>query len=134
MLAAAVTAITTPTAAPIGNKTCATSRRLVGRRSRTYRVIEARKRRSRRASLLAVSAVGSLSALAVFSIDLAAAALLGRSAAPIVWKLVSPLPCVAATLLTFGFLPAPIGGYARPASISIGSIAYWAAIAASAER
>jgi hypothetical protein len=90
--------------------------------------------RSPSASLLAVSAVGSLSALAVFSIDLAAAALLGRSAAPIVWKLVSPLPCVAATLLTFGFLPAPIGGYARPASISIGSIAYWAAIAASAER
>jgi hypothetical protein len=86
------------------------------------------------ASLLAVSAVGSLSALAVFSIDLAAAGLLGRSAAPILWTLVTPFPCVVATLLTFGFLPAPIGGYARPASISIGLMMHWAVTAATAER
>jgi hypothetical protein len=36
--------------------------------------------------------------------------------------------------LTFGFLPAPIGGYARPASISIGLMMHWAVTAASAER
>ena len=30
------------------------------------------------------------------------------------------LSCVLATLLTFGALPAPIGGYTRPASMSIG--------------
>jgi hypothetical protein len=85
-------------------------------------------------SLLAVGAVGSLSALAIFSIDQAAAGLLGRSAAPILSTLVTPFPFVAATLLTFGFLPAPIGGYARPASISIGLMTYWAIAAASAKR
>jgi hypothetical protein len=84
-------------------------------------------------SLLAVGAVGSLSALAIFSIDQAAAGLLGRSAAPILSTLVTPFPFVAATLLTFGFLPAPIGGYARPASISIGLMTYWAIAAASAK-
>ena len=36
-------------------------------------------------------------------------------------------PCVLATLLTFGALPAPIGGYARPASMSIGLAVSFAA-------
>jgi hypothetical protein len=39
---------------------------------------------------------------------------------------------VVATLLTFGALPAPIGGYARPASMSIGLAASFAAAAAAA--
>lgn len=83
---------------------------------------------------LAVSATGALGALAVFSSSLVVAAVRGRSTAPTVWAVVTPLPCVLATLLTFGSLPAPVGGYARPASMSIGLMVYFAVTAASAER
>ena len=38
----------------------------------------------------------------------------------------TPFPCVLATLATFGMLPAPIGGYLRPASMSIGLAVYFA--------
>ena len=76
--------------------------------------------------LLAVSAAGSLGALAVFSASLTVAGLRRRSSAP-TWTLAAtPLPCVLATLLTFGALPAPLGGYARPASISVGLTTYFA--------
>jgi hypothetical protein len=85
-------------------------------------------------SLLAVSAIGSLGALAVFSANLTVAALLRRSTAPIIWSTVTPFPCVLATLLTFGTLPTPVGGYARPASISIGLMVYFAIAAGSAEH
>ena len=44
------------------------------------------------------------------------------------------LACLLATLLTFGKLPAPVGGYARPASISIGLMVFFVLVAASAER
>jgi hypothetical protein len=84
--------------------------------------------------LLAISAATSLSALAVFSASLTVAALRHRNSAPAWWSAVTPLPCVMATLLTFGVLPAPVGGYARPASISIGLMTYWAITAASGER
>jgi hypothetical protein len=36
------------------------------------------------------------------------------------------------TLLSFGALPAPVGGYARPASMSIGLMAYFLSAAATA--
>jgi len=85
-------------------------------------------------SLLAVSAIASLGALAVFSANQTVAALLRRSTAPILWSAVTPFPCVLATLLTFGTLPAPVGGYARPASISIGLLVYFAVATASAEH
>jgi len=84
--------------------------------------------------LLAISAAASLSALAVFSASLTVAALRRRNSAPAWWSAVTPLPCVMATLLTFGVLPAPVGGYARPASISIGLMTYWAITAASDQR
>lgn len=84
-------------------------------------------------ALLAGSAVGALSALAVFSSTLLLAEVRGGSTAPTVWAIVTPLPCVLATLLTFGSLPAPIGGYARPASMSIGLLVYFAVTAATAE-
>ena len=84
--------------------------------------------------LLAVSAAASLSALAVFSASLTVAALRRRSSAPAGWSAVTPFPCVMATLLSFGVLPAPIGGYARPASISIGLMTYFAITAASGQR
>ena len=83
---------------------------------------------------LAVSAVGALSALAAFSGSLTVAALRRESTAPASWAVVTPFPCVMSTLLTFGALPAPIGGYARPASMSIGLMVYFAVAAASAER
>ena len=83
--------------------------------------------------LLAVSAAASLSALAVFSASLAVPAVRGRSSAPASWPAATPFPCVVATLLTFGALPAPIGGYARPASISIGLMTYFAITAASGQ-
>lgn len=75
--------------------------------------------------LLAASAAGALASLAGFSVSLAAAAVRGRSDAPTAWAVVTPLPCVLSTLLTFGALPAPVGGYARPASMSIGLMAYF---------
>ena len=83
--------------------------------------------------LLGVSAAGSLGSLAVFSVNQMVAALRGRSDAPLASSIVTPLPCVAATLGTFGALPAPIGGYARPASISTGLLVYFA-VAATAEQ
>jgi hypothetical protein len=80
--------------------------------------------------LLAVSAAGSLGALALFSASLTVAGLRRHGSAP-AWTLaVTPLPCVLATLLTFGALPAPLGGYARPASISVGLMTYFALTAA----
>ncbi len=84
-------------------------------------------------TLLAASAVGALSALAAFSASLTIEAL-RRNPAPTVWALVTPLPCVMSTLLTFGFLPAPVAGYVRPASMSIGLIIYFAVTAASDGR
>ena len=83
--------------------------------------------------LLGVGAVGSLGSLAVFSVNQVVAALRGRSDVPIVSSVVTPLPPVLATLATFGSLPAPIGGYARPASISTGLLIYFA-VAATAEQ
>ena len=71
-------------------------------------------------TLLAVSAVGALGALAVFSGAVVGAAVRHPDSVPTAWAVATPFPCVLATLLTFGALPAPIGGYARPASISIG--------------
>ena len=84
--------------------------------------------------LLGVSAAGSLGSLAVFSVNQVVAALRGRSDAPLVSSIVTPLPCVAATLGTFGALPAPIGGYARPASISTGLLVYFAVAAIAEQR
>jgi hypothetical protein len=84
--------------------------------------------------LLGVSAVGSLIALAAFSTSLTVE-LLRRGSTASTWRLViTPFPCVLATLLTFGQLPTPVGGYARPASINIGLIAYFAASASFSER
>jgi hypothetical protein len=80
--------------------------------------------------LLGLSAVGSLGALALFSGALTTARLRRRLDAPLTWSAVTPFPCVLTTLLTFGALPSPVGGYARPASISIGLAAYFAVAAA----
>jgi hypothetical protein len=82
--------------------------------------------------LLGVSAAASLGALAAFSASLAVAALRHPGTAPAWWSTMTPFPYVMATLLTFGALPAPVGGYARPASISIGLMAYFAVAAARA--
>ncbi len=84
-------------------------------------------------TLLAASAVGALGALAAFSGSLTIEAL-RRSGPPTVWALVTPFPCVMSTLLTFGVLPAPVAGYARPASMSIGLMVYFAVTAMSGER
>ena len=84
--------------------------------------------------LLGVGAVGSLGSLAVFSVNQVVAALRGRSDVPIASSVVTPLPPVLATLATFGTLPAPIGGYARPASISTGLLVYFAVSAAAEQR
>ena len=84
--------------------------------------------------LLGVSAAGSLGSLAAFSVNQMVAALRGRSDAPLVSSIVTPLPCVAATLGTFGALPTPIGGYARPASISTGLLVYFAVAAIAEQR
>lgn len=84
--------------------------------------------------LLAVSAAASLAALASFSASLTAAGLRRRTSAPAWQSTVTPFPCVMATLLTFGALPAPVGGYLRPASISMGLMAYFAVTAASSQR
>ncbi len=85
-------------------------------------------------SLLAVCALASLGALAVFSVALSAATLNDRKTAASLSPAVQPFACVLATLLTFGKLPAPVGGYARPASISIGLMVFFVLVAASAER
>lgn len=85
-------------------------------------------------AVLATSATGALAALALFSGSQTATALGSQSVAPSSGKIVTPLPCVVLTLLTFGFLPAPVGGWARPASISIGLIAYFAVNAAPVQR
>lgn len=85
-------------------------------------------------TVLAVSAVGALGALAVFSGSLTMDALRRRDPAPTLWAVVTPFPCVLSTLLTFGFLPAPVAGYVRPASMSIGLMVYFAVTAASGDR
>jgi hypothetical protein len=84
--------------------------------------------------LLGVGAVGSLGSLAVFSVNQVVAAVRGRSSVPIASSMVTPLPPVLATLATFGTLPAPIGGYARPASISTGLLIYFAVAAIAGQR
>ena len=84
--------------------------------------------------LLAVSATGALTALTIFSGSQTVAALRRQSAAPTSTMAVTPLLCVVSTLLTFGALPAPVGGWARPASMSVGLAVYFAVIAASADR
>ena len=71
-------------------------------------------------TLLAVSAITALGALAVFSGAMIGSAVRHPDSTPTVRAVVTPFPCVLATLLIFGKLPAPIGGYARPASMSIG--------------
>jgi hypothetical protein len=81
-------------------------------------------------TLLAVSAFGALGTLAVFSGAVIAAAVRGPNSASRGWALATPFPCVLATLSTFGALPAPIGGYARPASISIGLAVHFGVAAA----
>ncbi len=93
-------------------------------------------RRSPRSAtpLLAASTAATLIALAAYSASLTVAVLRRRDSAPVWWSVVTPFPCVMATLLTFGRLPAPVGGYARPASISIGLMTYFAITAASGRR
>lgn len=84
-------------------------------------------------TLLAVSAAGALAALAVFSGCLAGAAL-RRGPTPRWWAAVTPFAGVVSTLSTFGRLPFPVGGYARPASMSIGLLIFFAVVAATAGR
>ena len=69
--------------------------------------------------LLAISAAATLGSLAVLSLVLTEAA---RRTGPGWWweALRTPFPWVAAALATFGRLPAPVGGWLRPASISSG--------------
>ncbi len=81
--------------------------------------------------LLSVSAAGSLLSLATVSAGLTVAAACGRRPAPTDRSWVGlifaePFPPVLVALLTFGHLPGPLGGYARPASISLGLLAYQA--------
>ncbi|MET1004285.1 MAG: DUF6796 family protein [Propionibacteriaceae bacterium] len=83
--------------------------------------------------LLAASAAATLAALAAFSGGLTVEAFRRTSAASR-WTAVTPFPCVLATLLTFGALPAPVAGYLRPASMSIGLLAYFGVAAASVDR
>jgi hypothetical protein len=92
-------------------------------------------RRSPRSAttLLAVSAVGALGALAVFSGSVTIAALRCRDGAATLWVVVTPFPCVLSSLLTFGVLPAPVAGFLRPASMSIGLVVYFAVTAALGE-
>lgn len=75
--------------------------------------------------LLAVSAAGSLLSLATVSAGLTVAAARGRRPVPTRWSWLGPFPPVLVNLLTFGHLPGPFGGYARPASISLGLLAYF---------
>ena len=90
-------------------------------------------RRSPRSAtpLLAVSTAATLGALAACSAGLAVGELRDRDGASAWRSLLTPLPPVIATLLSFGALPAPVGGYARPASISAGLATYFALTAAS---
>ena len=71
-------------------------------------------------TMLAASALGALGALAAFSGAVVGSAVHHPDSAPTAQVVATPFPCVLITLLTFGALPAPIGGYARPASMSIG--------------
>jgi hypothetical protein len=73
---------------------------------------------------LGVSATATLSALAVFSADMNVRGLCSPAAGPAWAAFVTPFPFVLFTLLTFGALPAPLGGYLRPASISTGLLLY----------
>jgi hypothetical protein len=82
--------------------------------------------------LLAASALGALGALAVFSCCLNAAAWRRRGEEPLWWTLVTPFSSVMSTLLTFGLLPAPVGGYLRPASMSLGLLLFFAVVVAAA--
>jgi hypothetical protein len=93
-------------------------------------------RRSPRSAtpLLAISTAATLGALAAYSASLTVAALRRRGSAAAWQSVVTPLPSVMVTLLSFGALPAPVGGYARPASISIGLMTYFALTAASGQR
>ena len=80
--------------------------------------------------LLGASAVVCLGALAVISSCATVAALSGRSSSPAISSAGSAFPSVVATLLTFGLLPYPVGGYARPASISTGLLLHFCVAAA----
>lgn len=84
--------------------------------------------------MLGVSAVALLAALALFSASQTIRVLGHGSTAPTVRSLITPVPCVLAPLLTFGALPAPIGGYLRPASMSTGLAVYFAITAVTAEN
>ena len=84
--------------------------------------------------LLALSTAASLGSLAVHSASLTVSALRRRQPGPAWRSAVTPFPSVLAALLTFGALPAPVGGYARPASISIGLMTYFAVAATSGQR
>lgn len=75
--------------------------------------------------LLTVSAAGSLLSLAAISAGLGVAAARGRRPVPPRAAWAGPFAPVLLTLLTFGHLPAPVGGLARPASISLGLFAYF---------
>jgi hypothetical protein len=83
--------------------------------------------------LLAVSTAASLGSLAAFSASLTVSALRRRRPGPAWRSVVTPFPPVLAALLTFGVLPAPVGGYARPASISLGLMTYFAVAATSGQ-
>ncbi|MBX9245973.1 hypothetical protein ICW40_14285 [Actinotalea ferrariae] len=84
--------------------------------------------------LLAISTAATLGALAAYSASLTVAELRRGESASGWQSVVTPLPPVMVTLLNFGALPAPVGGYARPASISIGLGTYFAITAASSQR
>ena len=93
-------------------------------------------RRSPRSAtpLLGISTVATFGALAAYSACLMVAAVRRRDSTVAWQSVVTPLPSVMATLLTFGALPAPVGGYARPASVNIGMLTYFAITAASGPR
>ena len=87
-------------------------------------------------TVLAASALGALGALAVFSGAVVGAAARDPDTTPTVRAVratATPFPWVVATLLTFGALPTPVGGYARPASMSIGLAASFALAVAAAD-
>jgi hypothetical protein len=78
-------------------------------------------------------AVGSLASLAAVSGCAAVAGLSGRGGTARMSSAVTAFPCVVSTLLTFGRLPSPIGGYLRPASISSGLLLHFCLAAAQAK-
>ncbi|WP_164983838.1 DUF6796 family protein [Cellulomonas endophytica] len=80
--------------------------------------------------LLALSTAATLGALATYSAGLTVSALRRPSPSSAWPSVVTPLSSVLVTLLGFGVLPAPIGGFARPASISIGLMTSFAVTAA----